>query len=102
MQLEAPARLYFPEGHIACVGIVDPATHAYPALQLPLHPALDSPPTKPYRPAGHRPLHAADVSAVVSPYWPALQSVQEAAPARENLPLGHIKAVALVLPAGQA
>jgi hypothetical protein len=102
VQLEAPARLYFPEGHIACVGIVDPATHAYPALQLPLHPALDKPPTKPYRPAGQGPLHAAVVNADVKPNKPATQSVQNPAPAMEYLPAGHTTAEALVLPMGQA
>ena len=98
----APLKLYCPAGHTTAVAFVDPATHAYPALQLPLHPALDRPPTKPYRPAGQGPLHAAVVNADVKPNKPATQSVQNPAPAMEYLPAGHTTAEALVLPMGQA
>ena len=48
-----PATLYFPEGHTPCVGLVDPAGHAYPALQLPLQPAAVKADTAPYSPAAH-------------------------------------------------
>ena len=33
----APDRLYRPTPHMVAVALVDPATHAYPALQFPLH-----------------------------------------------------------------
>jgi hypothetical protein len=95
VQLGAPARLYFPEGHTSAVGVVDPATQKYPAAHGPLHTDDVSLATKPYRPAGQGPLHAtvdkpltspyvpawhgavqdADVRAVVDPYSPALQFV---------------------------
>jgi hypothetical protein len=43
----APDRLYRPTPHIAAVALVDPATHAYPALQLPLHVSTDKPAVDP-------------------------------------------------------
>jgi hypothetical protein len=39
----APDRLYWPTPHIAAVAVVDPATHAYPAAQLPLQVSIDMP-----------------------------------------------------------
>ena len=68
-----PLTLNLPSGHTDAVPFVDPNTHAYPALQLPLQPGVDRPLTAPNVPAGHGPLHAADGSAVVLPNRPALQ-----------------------------
>ena len=62
--------------------LVDPAGHAYPALQLPEHPA--------------------DAIAAVLPYSPAVQLVQLPAPVRLYWPARHVTAVALVDPAGHA
>ena len=39
----APAREYCPAAQIAWVADADPAAHAYPALQLPVHPAVVKP-----------------------------------------------------------
>jgi hypothetical protein len=77
----APPALYWPTAHMAAVALVLPATHAYPALQLPEHVAFLRPTDPPYTPAGHR-LHD---PAPASLYWPT----------------GHTAAVALVLPATQ-
>ncbi len=49
----APDKLYFPTLHTAAVVVVDPATHAYPAVQFPLHDAVVRPVVAPYVPAGH-------------------------------------------------
>ena len=46
-----PLTLYLPTGHTDAVDDVDPATQKYPAVQLPLHPAVVMPDTSPYRPA---------------------------------------------------
>jgi hypothetical protein len=62
------------------VALVDPAGHAYPAVQFPEHPA--------------------DANPVTLPYSPALQLVQLPAPVRLYWPAGHVTAVALVDPAG--
>ena len=43
--------LYLPTGHGDAVEDVDPATQKYPAVQLPLQPAVVMPDTPPYRPA---------------------------------------------------
>jgi hypothetical protein len=61
------------------VGLVDPAGHAYPALQFPLHAAVDC--------------------AVVPPYRPAAHAVHVPDPPRLYCPAGHGAAVALVDPA---
>lgn len=53
VQLPAPAKLYLPTAHTAAVGLVDPAAHAYPALQPPVHPLVVRPCTAPYSPAAH-------------------------------------------------
>jgi hypothetical protein len=53
MHTPAPDRLYFPGGHVAAVALVDPAMHAYPAVQLPLHAAVGRPVVDPNVPAGH-------------------------------------------------
>ena len=77
----APAREYLPAGQLTAVALTDAAGHAYPALQLPEHPAVARPDVDPYRPAA--------------------QSTHTLAPVREYLPAGHIAAVALVDPATQ-
>jgi hypothetical protein len=99
------------------VGDVDPATQAYPALQLPTQAAVDCPVVFPNRPGLHSPLQpgvvspptpnvptvqgpvhdALDMAAVV-PYRPAAQFVHMPAPAGLNLPNGHTEAVGLVEP----
>ena len=53
VQTPAPPTLNLPSGHIAAVALVDPATHAYPALQFPLHAADGRPAVAPNVPAGH-------------------------------------------------
>ena len=50
----APAREYLPTGHVAAVAVDDPAAHAYPAVQFPVHVSLGMAAVAPYRPAGHR------------------------------------------------
>ncbi len=47
MHTPAPDRLYLPAGHVAAVALVDPAIHANPAVQLPLHAAVDRPKVSP-------------------------------------------------------
>ncbi len=64
------------------VSVVDPAGHAYPALQLPLHAALASAVSLPYRPAG--------------------QSLQAETPPTEYWPGEHGAEVAVVDPGTQA
>ncbi len=101
--LHTPAlpTLYRPAVHIAAVALVDPATQACPALQLPLHPAEVRPSVAPYVPAGHGAVQEADARAVVAPYRPALQFVQVLDPATLNLPARHTDAVGDVDPAIQ-
>ena len=82
VQAPAPLKLYFPGLQMAAVVLVDPATQANPALQLPLQPAVGRPLVAPYVPAGH--------------------SVQDPAPAKLYRPELQIAAVALVDPATQA
>jgi hypothetical protein len=122
VQALAPAREYCPATHPVCVGDVDPAGQAYPAVHGPVHVDTVSPVVDPYRPGSHCPLHAALVSPAVAPYvpeghcplhWaldnpavapyrPATQSVHDPAPTREYWPTPHCSAVALVDPAAQA
>ena len=66
-----PATLYFPAGHTAAVGDVDPAGHAYPALHGPLHDDDCSPLVLPYRPPLHGPLHVTLFRPPELPYVPA-------------------------------
>jgi hypothetical protein len=98
----APDRLYCPATQIAAVELVDPATHAYPAVHSPLHAAVLRPDTDPNVPAGHGAVHAAVGSAVVLPYSPALQLLQVPAPASEYVPTPQVTAVALTDPMGHA
>jgi hypothetical protein len=46
-----PPVLNFPGGHAAAVAVVDPAAHAYPAAQSPLHAAVCRPRAEPNLPA---------------------------------------------------
>ena len=96
-----PPKLYVPAGHWLCVADVDPATHAYPAAQLPEHCDDVSPDTLPNRPAAHAPLQEAELRPGSEPYSPALQFVQLLAPAVLNLPAGHTDAVPDTDPATQ-
>ena len=43
VQDPAATRLYLPAGHSAAVALVDPATHAYPAVHGPVHVDTDRP-----------------------------------------------------------
>jgi hypothetical protein len=43
VHVPAPAREYCPAAQVAWVADADPAAHAYPALQLPVHPAVVKP-----------------------------------------------------------
>jgi hypothetical protein len=99
----APAREYCPAGQGAWVADADPAAHAYPALQLPVHPAVVKPAVDPYRPAGqfvhvtaapvlYCPAAQGAVQAAVGrpwvdPYVPAGQLVHAVDPAVEYLPV---------------
>ena len=51
LQAPAPLKLYWPALHTEAVELVDPATHAYPAVHSPLHDALVSPDVAPNVPA---------------------------------------------------
>jgi hypothetical protein len=97
-----PDSEYRPGGHMDAVALVDPATHAYPAVQLAVQLDTDRPDTDPYRPVSQGPLQAAVDMAVVAPNSPALQLVQTPAPTRLNVPTGHVTAVARMDTGGQA
>jgi hypothetical protein len=99
---DAPAREYWPAGQMEVVAEVDPAGHACPAEQLPVHDAEVSPAEDPYCPAEHSPVQSAVVMPVDEPYLPAAHWVQNAAPPREYCPAMHRAAVGEVDPAGQA
>lgn len=79
-------------------GDVEPAGHAYPALQFPVHALETVPGTDPYRPAGQGPEHAGEGSPEVVPYVPAGHRVQDPEPAREYEPKGHAVALGDVDP----
>jgi hypothetical protein len=61
VQAPAPAMEYCPATHCDAVAEAEPSGHAYPAEQLPLHPADVNFGVEPYRPAGHG-VHAAALS----------------------------------------
>ena len=98
----APLSLNLPAGQGAAVGLVDPGTQAYPAVQLPEQVGAVAPAVAPYLPAAHGPEQAAEVRDDTLPYKPAAQSVQAGAAPTENLPGAQGTAVELVLPAGHA
>lgn len=76
-----PCREYWPAGHTAAVGLVEPRTQKYPAVQAPEQSAADTPGVAPKRPGGH--------------------SVHTSVPPREYWPAGHTAAVLLTEPATQ-
>ncbi len=76
----APERLYRPAGHGDTVAMVDPAGHAYPAVQFPLH--------------------TDEFIAAVAPNCPTAQAVHVDAPALLNCPAAQVDTVALMDPAG--
>jgi hypothetical protein len=98
----APVKLYRPAGHNAAVAVVDPATHAYPALQFPLHVDDDKPLTDPYDPASHGPLHITLPMPAIAPYRPALQFVHTPDDVLLYLPGGQITSVRLLVPGTHA
>jgi hypothetical protein len=77
-----PARLYRPTGQTDAVAFLDPAGHAYPAMQLPLQAAVLAPEATPNLPAGH--------------------SLHDHAPATLYCPAVHMDAVAFLDPEGHA
>jgi hypothetical protein len=97
----APPSEYVPAGHMNAVAFVDPAAHANPPLQLPLHAADDRPGVAPNCPATQAAVQAAVVSPVIFPNRPAGQSTHTQAPDRLYRPDGHTAAVALTDPATQ-
>ncbi len=97
-----PDSEYRPGGQMDAVALVDPATHAYPAVQLAVQLDTDKPDTDPYRPASHGPVQAAVDMAVVAPNSPALQLVQTPAPTRLYVPTGHATAVGTMDAGGHA
>jgi hypothetical protein len=100
-QANAPGNEYVPAGQMDAVAFVDPATHAYPALQFPLHAADDRPGAPPYRPAAHADVHAAVVRPVTFPKRPTGQSTQPPHPDTLYRPTLQMLAVAVTDPATQ-
>jgi len=84
------------------VELVDPAGHAYPAVQFPEHAAVVSPDDDPKVPAGHGAVHDADGKPAVAPYSPALQLVHTPAPPRLYVPAAQTMAKGVADPAGHA
>ena len=83
------------------MSFTDPAPHAYPALQFPVHDDTLSPDSDPYRPASHSPLQLALVRPQSDPYRPALQFVQTLDPAMLYFPGTHCVELAATDPARQ-
>ena len=102
VQTAAPAWEYVPAGQTDAVALVDPAAHAYPAVQFPVHDDAARPDDDPYRPASQGPLQAEEFKAVDAPYLPLLQLVQVLAPTRLYCPGAQATAVLLADPAGHA
>ncbi len=98
----APAKLYRPAGQMAAVELVDPAMHAYPAVQSPLHAAAVSPVVAPKDPAAQGPEQVAIPKATADPNLPAGHAMHDPDPARLYCPAGHTAAVAVVEPATHA
>ncbi len=84
------------------MAFVDPAAHAYPALQFPLHVSTDKPAVDPKRPAGHGAVHEGDVSPLVFPNRPAAHDVHALWPRTLYVPGRQIDAVALMDPTAHA
>ncbi len=81
MQVPDAAKLNLPVVHDTAVAVIEPCTHAYPAVQSPLHDAEGSP--------------------SVAPYFPAAHMVQSAAPASLYEPMGQMFAVGMMDPKPQ-
>ena len=60
--------------------LVDPAAHAYPAVQLPLHADDDRPAVAPNVPGGHAAVQPALDRPAVAPYVPAGHALHIPAP----------------------
>ena len=90
-----PPRLYFPAGQMAAVALVDPATHAYPALQFPEHAGVDKPAAAPNVPPGHKPEHTALDSPVLDPNVPTGHELHTLDPDKLYVPGPHTTAVPL-------
>ncbi len=97
-----PPTLYLPGAHSDVVGLVDPAGHAYPAVQFPLQAGVVRPEVAPYVPAGHAPVHPAVGSPDDAPYRPAAHGLHTPDPVKLKEPAAHRMAVAEVLPVGHA
>ena len=102
MHTPAPDSAYFPATHRLAVGDAEPAGHAYPAVQFPLHNTDTRPDTDPNVPAGHGPLQADDDSPKLLPYVPTGQLTHTPAPPTLYFPATHTLAVELADPAGHA
>jgi hypothetical protein len=97
-----PPTLYLPGAHSDVVGLVDPAGHAYPAVQFPLHAGVVRPEVAPYVPAGHAPVHPAVGSPADAPYRPGAHGLHTPDPVKLKEPAAHRMAVAEVLLVGHA
>lgn len=97
-----PPSLYVLGPHRRAVALTEPEGQAYPGAQGPAHTAAVYPVPLPNRPAAHGPLQEAVGRAVAAPKVPGGQSTQTPIEAVEYRPMGHVNAVPLVDPAGQA
>ena len=79
--------------------MVEPAGHAYPAVQFPLQLEFIKPEVLPKVPGLHGPLHVGEFNPVVFPKYPALQFAHAPVPAAEYVPTGHTNGVDDVEPA---
>jgi hypothetical protein len=98
----APDKLKVPAGQMVAVGDVDPAGHAYPAVQTPLQLPEVTPDTAPNSPAGQGAVHALVFRPWVDPKEPALQFVQALTPPKLKVPTPQITAVSTTEPTGHA
>ena len=71
------------------MALIDPATHAYPALQLPSQEGDVRPPTDPYRPEPQTSLQLAFGLATVAPYRPGDLSMPTYVPVKLSPHPGH-------------
>jgi hypothetical protein len=72
VQAAAAATLYCPTPHMMAVGRVDPAGHAKPAVQGPVHDAVVRLVFAPYLPPGHGNPVAAVLGTMLAQYRPAM------------------------------
>jgi hypothetical protein len=94
-------KLYCPTGQMAAVEFNEPAAHAYPAVQLPLHVAIVKPADPPNEPAKQYPEQLEFVKPLVLPYSPAAHRLQTADPLTLYCPGLQMACVTLVEPSGQ-